>query len=131
MSVRKPGEGRRGSHQSRQEVLQLGELNLELAFTGSRTLREDVENQLGTVNHAAVEYGLQIARLCRAQHMVDNDDGDVGGLAVGRHFRGLALAEERRRVGRRPLRTARTDCGARPRVPKFIQRRNRSCLGAR
>ena len=41
--------------QARQPVLELGELHLELAVPGARVLGEDVEDQLGAVDHAQVE----------------------------------------------------------------------------
>ena len=49
--------------QPRQHVLKLRQFHLELAFTGARVAGKDVENQLGAIDHAAVELALQIAQL--------------------------------------------------------------------
>jgi hypothetical protein len=48
-------------------VLQARELHLELAFGGLRTLREDLEDQLGAVHHAALQLALDVALLRRRQ----------------------------------------------------------------
>ena len=47
----------------RQHVLKLRKLNLELAFTSARVAGKDIENQLGAIDHAAVEFVLQVAKL--------------------------------------------------------------------
>src|SRR5581483_4252344 len=51
------------AHQARREVLQVGELDLELAFARLRALREDLEDELGAVEHAQAELLLQVALL--------------------------------------------------------------------
>jgi hypothetical protein len=51
------------THQAGRQVLQLCELNLQLALEAARTLREDVENQSGTIKHATLELLLEIAFL--------------------------------------------------------------------
>ena len=43
------------AHQARGHVLELRELDLQLAFVAARALREDVEDQAGAVEHAALE----------------------------------------------------------------------------
>src|SRR5260370_6534065 len=37
--------------QSRQQVLQLGQLDLQTAFATTRALRENIENELGAIEH--------------------------------------------------------------------------------
>ena len=49
----------------RQHVLKLRQFNLELAFTSARVAGKDIENQLGAIDHAAVEFALQVAQLGR------------------------------------------------------------------
>ena len=46
--------------------LQLREFDLQLAFVAARALREDVEDQAGAVDHAALERLLEVAFLARA-----------------------------------------------------------------
>ena len=56
---------------ARQVVVELGELDLELALGGHRVLREDVEDQLRPVDHARVERVLEEALLRRVELVVD------------------------------------------------------------
>ena len=49
--------------QSRQQVLQLRQLDLQTAFAAARALRENVENELGAIEHFAREQGFEIASL--------------------------------------------------------------------
>src|SRR2546423_3606791 len=41
------------SGQPRQKILQLGELDLETAFTAARALRKNIEDQLSAIEHFA------------------------------------------------------------------------------
>src|SRR5262245_47420572 len=56
-----------------EQMLQLRQLNLELAFPGASTLREDVQNQSGAVQHFALEDFFQIPRLGRRKFVVENN----------------------------------------------------------
>src|SRR4029077_7841201 len=49
--------------QSRQQILQLRELDLQSAFTAPRALRENIENQLGAIENFARQQIFQIASL--------------------------------------------------------------------
>src|SRR5205823_4512817 len=49
--------------QSRQKMLQLGQLNLELAFAGASALRKDIKNEGRAVQDFAVENFLEVAAL--------------------------------------------------------------------
>ncbi len=60
--------------ESSRHVLQLREFDLQLAFEGTRTLREDVEDQSAAVEHAALEFFFEIAFLARAQRVVDHHE---------------------------------------------------------
>ncbi len=56
---------------ARQVVLELGELDLQLSLGARRVLREDVEDQLRTIDHACVERVLQEPLLRRIELVVD------------------------------------------------------------
>ena len=60
------------SRQSRQQILQLRELNLQSAFATARALRENVENQLRAIEHFAGKEGFQIAPLRRRKFVIEN-----------------------------------------------------------
>ncbi|GAA5240204.1 hypothetical protein BMMON2_30260 [Burkholderia mallei] len=55
-----------GPNQAGREVLQLRELDLQLAFVAARALREDVENEARTIDDAPIKHSLQIALLAGA-----------------------------------------------------------------
>src|SRR6202007_1055330 len=54
------------SSQARQHVLQLRELDLQLAFAGARLARKNVEDELGAVDPPPLDNLLNIALLGRA-----------------------------------------------------------------
>ena len=86
------------SDQPRQQVLQLRELDLQLAFARAGAPREDVENQLRAIDDLAIETLVQLAQLRRRQLVVEDDEVGVGfGRGVRQHV-DLAAAEERRRI---------------------------------
>ena len=85
--------------QPRQQMLQLREFDLQLAFARAGALREDVENQRRAVQDLAVEYFLQIAALGGRKFVVENDRVHVVPPAEGGKFLRLALADERGRRG--------------------------------
>src|SRR5689334_15472672 len=60
------------AHQARREVLQLREFHLQLSLAGPGTLREDVEDQLGAVEHPAAELFFEIALLPRREAVVED-----------------------------------------------------------
>ena len=55
-----------GADEPRQEILQLCEFDLQLAFARARAAREDVENQLGAVDDLPVDRLFDVAELRRA-----------------------------------------------------------------
>ncbi len=83
--------------QPRQQINQLGQFDLQLSLPRLRPLREDVEDQLGPVQHLAGKNLLQVPRLGRTQLVVKNDR--VRLFVAGRlgQLRRLAAAD----VGRR------------------------------
>ena len=63
------------ARQPRQQVLQLRQLDLQLAGQAVGALREDVENELAAIDHLDLERALEVALLRRRQRVVE--DGDV------------------------------------------------------
>ena len=91
------------SDQPRQQVLQLRQLDLQLAFARPRAPRKDVEDQLRAIDHLAIEPLVQLAQLRRRQLVVEDDQVGVGfGRRVRQHL-DLAAAEKRRRIGLGPI----------------------------
>ena len=91
------------SDQARQQVLQLGELDLQLAFARAGAPREDVEDQLRAIDHLAIEPLVELAQLRRRQLVVEDDEVGVGfGRSLRQHL-DLAAAEECRRIGLGPI----------------------------
>src|SRR5262249_20269687 len=81
--------------ESGQEIFQLRELDLQLAFTSPRTPRKDVENQLRAIDDLAADLFFDLLELRRRQFVVEDDDVDVG-LGAGRSERlDLPGAEKR------------------------------------
>ncbi|MNE05669.1 hypothetical protein D3C80_982390 [compost metagenome] len=68
------------THQTRAQVIQLGQLDLQLALVGARALGEDVENQTGTVQHATLEHPLEVALLTGRKGVIEDDQ--VGRVAL-------------------------------------------------
>ena len=85
--------------QSRREVLELRELDLQLAFEGSGPLREDVEDEPVPVEHARIERRLEIAFLARAQRVIQQDQFRVHVPSALENLVNLALPDEEARVG--------------------------------
>ncbi len=78
----------------REQVLELGEFNLELAFAGARALGKDVEDERGAIEYLALEDFLEIAALRRGKLVVKDDGIDVVLSALAGEFAGLAGADE-------------------------------------
>lgn len=55
-----------------QQIGELRELDLELAFSRPRAAREDVQNELRPVNHAKVQGFFQVSELRWGQVMTEN-----------------------------------------------------------
>ena len=60
-----PLEMRPAADQPGRQMPELGEFNLQLAFETACSLREDIQNQAGAVEHAALELPLEVAFLAR------------------------------------------------------------------
>jgi len=100
--------------QPRQQVLQLRELDLQLAFPRPRAPREDVENELRAIDDLAIDLLFDLPQLRRRQLVVEDDDVDAGFGARGGERLDFARAEERGRIRFGPfLQHAQHDVGAR------------------
>src|SRR6185295_771990 len=62
------------AHQSRREVLQPRQVDLELAFVAARALAEDLEDEHRANDNGATEVALEVALLRRRQRLVEDDD---------------------------------------------------------
>ena len=82
------------AHQARGHVLELRQFDLQLAFMAARALGEDVEDQPGAVDHAALEELLQVALLARRQRVVDQHEVGAAGIGRGLDLVELAAAQQ-------------------------------------
>jgi len=83
-----------------QQMLKLGEFDLELAFFGAGALGENIEDQRCSIEDFAVKDSFQIAALGWRKFIVENDGIDIGAPAVLGEFVGFAFADESRGAGR-------------------------------
>src|SRR5690606_11533093 len=93
-----PGQFGAASRQPGQQVAQLRQFHLQLALAGPCPLGEDIQDQLGAVQHTGVEGLLQVAGLGGAEVVVENDQVSAGFGHLPRQFLQLAAADEIRRV---------------------------------
>jgi hypothetical protein len=100
---------RPSAHEPRRHVLQLRELDLQLAFMGARALREDVEDQSRAIDDAALGELFEIAFLHGAQRAVDQDQIRIERLALLGELRGFAGADEVARIRPVDARSQRAD----------------------
>jgi hypothetical protein len=105
----------RRSGQSRQLILQLRQLHLQLTFAGTRVPGEDIQDQLRPVDNSGWKFSFQVTQLRRGQVMVEQQQ-----IGPGRGYHALnllqfATADQRRRI--------------RSRAP-LNQRRSNLCTGA-
>ena len=87
------------AHQARGHVAQLRQFDLQLAFVALRTLGEDVQDQPGAVDHAALQRALQVALLGGRQRVVDQDEVGPGRVRGGLDLLELAAADQRGGIG--------------------------------
>src|SRR6266849_5364579 len=62
-----------GADQARQQVMQSRRLDLQAAFMRARMKREDLEDDIGAIEHANLERALEIALLPRAQVLIADE----------------------------------------------------------
>ena len=89
-----------GTDQARKQVVELSRLDLQAALSSAGVLREDVEDQLRTVDHPDLELLFEVALLPRAQVVVADQEVvlelrtpllDLGHLAASDEDGGLDL----------------------------------------
>ena len=80
--------------QARQQMLELRQFDLELAFLRAGALRENIENQRRAVEHLAIENAFQIAALRGGKFVVEDDRVHVLAAAMLGKFIRLAAADE-------------------------------------
>jgi hypothetical protein len=91
------------AYQSRREVLQLGQFDLEFSFMALGTQCEDVQNQAAAIDHPAFEGALQVALLTGRQVMIEHHDVSFVKPQRITDLGHLALAGKHGRVGACPL----------------------------
>ena len=102
-----------GADQPRQQVFQLRQLHLQLAFARPGAARENVENELRAVDDLAADLLFDLPQLRRRELVVEDHDVDAGLGARRGQRRHLARTEKRRRIGLGPLlQHAQHDLGA-------------------
>ena len=89
------------AHEPRGHVLELRKLDLQLAFEGACTLREDVENQARAIHDAALDEALEIALLAGRERMVEDHQLRFRARDQRDQFVALAGSDKEFRVGRR------------------------------
>src|SRR5260370_16931870 len=64
--------------ETRLEIAELRDFDLQLTFQRARALREDIENELAAIDYPELEFLLEIARLRGRQRVVKDADRTVG-----------------------------------------------------
>src|SRR6185312_6809714 len=85
--------------QAREQMLELREFNLQLAFARASALRENIENQRRAIEHLGIENLFQVAALRGGKFVVENYRVHVEALALRGEFIRFAFADEGRGVG--------------------------------
>ncbi len=85
--------------QPRHHVLQLRQLDLQLAFAGARMPRKNVEDELRAVDHAPLNDFFNIALLRRTEIVIEEQHVGVDRGSRASNFFQLARANQRRRIG--------------------------------
>src|SRR5699024_2638980 len=99
LATRLPGHRLTPASQAREEVFQLRELDLGLAFLGFRVLGEDVEDERGAIDDLHLHYGFEPAALGRSEFGVNDDGVGAGsGDEIG-ELPGLSRSQVRGRIG--------------------------------
>jgi len=84
-------------------MLQLGQLDLQLALAAAGSLPEDIEDQFGAIEHSHLPQALKVALLNRRDFMVEEHELSAVSLEQGRNFFGLASADIQLRIGTRTM----------------------------
>ena len=84
--------------ETRHEVLQLRQFDLQLAFPRARPARKNIEDQLGAIDDGPPDGTLEVSQLRRRQFVVEDDNVDAGLGRGRRQHLDFAFAEKRRRI---------------------------------
>ncbi len=75
-------------------MIELSQLDLQLAFVGACALGEDIEDKTGTVEHTALERTFEVALLARCQGVIEDDQIGLGGLDLVAQLFDLATTDK-------------------------------------
>jgi len=84
--------------QPRQQVLQLREFHLQLAFTRARVPGKDIEDQLRAVDDARLDFALQVPKLRRGQVVVEDHNLGIRHRGGARNLLDFAFPDQRCRL---------------------------------
>jgi len=93
-----PFEVSPAANQATELVFDTGEFDLQLALITASALRENVEDQFGSIDDWNPQQLVQITLLHRRQGIIENDSADACILDNRRDFLGLASSDRKRRV---------------------------------
>ena len=79
--------------EARQQILELGELDLHLGFRAAGARGEDVENHLRAIHHAHRQGPLEVRPLHRRERLVEQHEGRADLLEQSLQLLDLSLAE--------------------------------------
>ena len=117
----KLGHGAAASGEARELVLELGELDLELALAGAGVAGEDVEDELRAIDDVAGQAGFDVAKLRRGKVVIEQDERRVGAGDGADDFFDFAFADEARGVGFLPALDERGDDGGTGRAGELFE----------
>jgi hypothetical protein len=75
-------------------MLELRQLDLQLAFPGAGTLREDIEDQRRPIEHLALKYALEVPALSGRQLVVEDDGVHLVLAAFGSELIGFPAPDK-------------------------------------
>ncbi len=81
-------------------MLQLRKLHLQLTFEAARTLRKDVEDEAGAIEHATLEQRLEIALLARRECVIEQHQVGAGRSNEPTDFLRLTATDVQPRIRR-------------------------------
>ena len=84
-------------------MLQLSELDLQLAFGTASTLPEDIKDQFGSIEYSHLPQALEVTLLDRRDFMIEKHQLSAVGSKQGRNLVGLACADVELWIGTRTM----------------------------
>ena len=84
--------------ETRLQIAQLRDFDLQFALERARALREDIENQLAAIDNAELELVFEIARLRGAERVVEDRERRAAFVGEFADLGGLAASDEGARV---------------------------------